>query len=57
VLDVIPAKMEKAKTFGKHIKAMHPADVKDQVFDVVVEAAGVKASIEQAFQLRNQAAL
>jgi L-iditol 2-dehydrogenase len=30
---------------------MHPADVKDQVFDVVVEAAGVKASVEQAFQL------
>jgi L-iditol 2-dehydrogenase len=51
VLDVVPAKMEKAKSFGKHIKALHPADVKDQVFDVVVEAAGVKASIEQAFQL------
>jgi L-iditol 2-dehydrogenase len=30
---------------------MHPGDVKDQVFDVVVEAAGVKASVEQAFQL------
>lgn len=30
---------------------MHPADVKDQVYDVVVEAAGVKASVEQAFQL------
>ena len=30
---------------------MYPADVKDQVYDVVVEAAGVKASIEQAFQL------
>jgi L-iditol 2-dehydrogenase len=51
VLDVIPPKMEKAKSFGKHIKALHPADTKDQVFDVVVEAAGVKASVEQAFQL------
>jgi len=51
VLDVIPAKMEKAKEFGKQIKAVRPADVKDQVFDVVVEAAGVKASVEQAFQL------
>ena len=51
VLDIISAKMEKAKSFGKNIKAMHPADVKDQVFDVVVEAAGVKASVEQAFQL------
>jgi L-iditol 2-dehydrogenase len=51
VLDVNPVKMEKAKSFNKYIKAMHPADAKDQVFDVVVEAAGVKASIEQAFQL------
>jgi L-iditol 2-dehydrogenase len=51
VLDVIPAKMEKAKEFGKQIKAVRPADVKDQVFDVVVEAAGVKASVEQSFQL------
>jgi L-iditol 2-dehydrogenase len=51
VLDVVPLKMEKAKSFGKHIKALHPAEVKDQVFDVVVEAAGAKGSIEQAFQL------
>ncbi|MCX5821753.1 MAG: alcohol dehydrogenase catalytic domain-containing protein [Deltaproteobacteria bacterium] len=51
VLDVNPIKTEKAKSFNKNIKAMHPADVKDQVYDVVVEAAGVKASIEQAFQL------
>ena len=50
VLDVIPTKMEKAKGFGRHIKAVHPADVRDQMFDVVVEAAGVKASVEQAFQ-------
>ena len=51
VLDIIPLKMEKAKSFGNNIRALHPTDVKDQVFDVVVEAAGVKASIEQAFQL------
>jgi L-iditol 2-dehydrogenase len=51
VLDVVPLKMEKAKSFNKNIKALHPADVKDHVFDVVVEAAGVKASVEQAFQL------
>ena len=43
--------MERAKSFGKNIKTIPPADVKDQVFDVVVEAAGVKASVEQAFQL------
>ena len=51
VLDVVPLKMEKAKSFSSNIKAIHPADARDQVFDVVVEAAGVKASIEQAFQL------
>jgi L-iditol 2-dehydrogenase len=51
VLDIVQAKMERAKDFGKHVEALHPADVKDRVFDVVVEAAGVKASIEQAFQL------
>lgn len=51
VLDIISDKMERAKSFSKNIKTIHPADVKDQVFDVVVEAAGVKASVEQAFQL------
>jgi L-iditol 2-dehydrogenase len=51
VLDVNPIKMEKAKSFNPNIKAMHPFDVKDQVYDIVVEAAGVKASVEQAFQL------
>jgi len=51
VMDVIPAKMEKAKSFNKNIKTISSADVKDQMYDVVVEAAGVKASVEQAFQL------
>jgi L-iditol 2-dehydrogenase len=51
VLDINPLKTEKARSFNENIKAMHPAAVKDQVYDVVVEAAGVKASIEQAFQL------
>lgn len=51
VLDVNPVKMEKARSFNENIKALHPALVKDQVYDVVVEAAGVKASVEQAFQL------
>ncbi len=51
VLDVVPAKMEKAKSFNKNIRAVHPADAEGQVFDVVVEAAGVKGSVEQAFQL------
>jgi len=51
VLDINPLKMEKARSLNKSIKALHPSDVRGQVYDVVVEAAGVKASIEQAFQL------
>ena len=51
VLDINQAKMEKAKEFNKTIKALHPGDVKNEVFDVVIEAAGAKAAIEQAFLL------
>lgn len=51
VLDINPIKMDKAKSFNQNIKTMAPADVTDQVYDVVIEAAGVKASLEQAFQL------
>ncbi len=51
VLDINPLKMEKARSFNKGIKPLLPAEAKDQQFDVVIEAAGVKASVEQAFQL------
>ncbi|MCE5282014.1 MAG: alcohol dehydrogenase catalytic domain-containing protein [Deltaproteobacteria bacterium] len=51
VLDINPTKMEKARSFNKGIKPLLPSEAKDQLFDVVIEAAGVKASVEQAFQL------
>ncbi len=51
VLDINPVKMEKARSFNPDIRTLSPSKVRDQMFDVVVEAAGVKASIEQAFQL------
>jgi L-iditol 2-dehydrogenase len=51
VLDINPGKMEKARSFNKTIKRLHPEEVRGEVFDVVVEAAGVKAAIEQAFLL------
>jgi L-iditol 2-dehydrogenase len=51
VLDIKPVKMEKARDFNKNIKILYPEEVRDQVFDVVVEAAGTKAAIEQAFLL------
>jgi L-iditol 2-dehydrogenase len=51
VLDIVPAKMEKAKAFGGRIKSLSPADVTDQLFDVVVEAAGSKGAIEMSMQI------
>ncbi len=51
VLDINPLKMEKARSFNRGIKPLLPAEAKEQLFDVVIEAAGVKASVEQAFQL------
>ncbi len=51
VLDINPAKMTKAQTFNDTIKVLPPDQVQGQVFDVVIEAAGVKAAIELAFQL------
>jgi L-iditol 2-dehydrogenase len=51
VLDINPIKMEKARSFNKAIKAVPIADVKDEQYDVVIEAAGVKASFDLAFQL------
>jgi L-iditol 2-dehydrogenase len=51
VLDINSDKMEKARDFNKAIKVLHPEKVKDQLFDVVIEAAGAKAAVEQAFML------
>jgi L-iditol 2-dehydrogenase len=50
VIDVNPAKLELAKKLGP-VTVFTPQEVKDQVFDVVLEAAGVKSSIEQAMQI------
>ncbi|MCX8117053.1 MAG: alcohol dehydrogenase catalytic domain-containing protein [Desulfobacterota bacterium] len=50
-MDIVPEKMERAKGFGERIQTLHPERVKDEMFDLVVEAAGVKASIEQAFEI------
>jgi L-iditol 2-dehydrogenase len=51
VLDINPAKMEKAKSAYTTIKTLLPEEVTDQLFEVVIEAAGVKEAIEQAFTL------
>jgi len=51
VLDLNKTKLEMAQCFNKNIKVMHPADITDETFDIVVEAAGVKASFEQAMNI------
>jgi L-iditol 2-dehydrogenase len=50
VIDVNPVKLELAKKFGP-VSVFTPQEIKDQVFDVVLEAAGVKSSVEQAMQI------
>ena len=51
VIDVNPMKLDIAKRLGKNVQILHPKDVRDQLFDVVVEAAGVSASIEQSMEI------
>jgi L-iditol 2-dehydrogenase len=51
VIDINPDKMERAKSAYTTIKKLHPSEVNEQQFEVVIEAAGVKESIEQAFTL------
>lgn len=50
VLDIKPEKLALAAEIAP-VRGMHPAEAKDEEFDVVVEAAGVKQSVEQAMQM------
>jgi L-iditol 2-dehydrogenase len=49
-IDINPAKHELVRKLGE-VTTAHPQDIKDETFDVVIEAAGAKASVEQAVQL------
>jgi L-iditol 2-dehydrogenase len=49
-IDINPTKLELVRTLGDLITA-HPNEIKDETFDVVIEAAGVKSSVEQGVQL------
>lgn len=51
VLDINLEKAERARSFNKDIQILHPDEIENQSFDIVIEAAGVKAAIEQGFQL------
>ncbi|GAA3321505.1 hypothetical protein GCM10020331_037630 [Ectobacillus funiculus] len=49
-IDISQTKLDKASSFGV-ARTAHPQDIKDETFDVVIEAAGVKQSVEQAVQI------
>ncbi|WP_027414675.1 zinc-dependent alcohol dehydrogenase [Aneurinibacillus terranovensis] len=49
-IDINPVKLERVRSLGD-IKAVHPEEITDEAFDVVIEAAGVKSAVEQAVQL------
>lgn len=49
-VDINPAKLEIAKRLGD-IRTLHPEAFAGETFDVVIEAAGVRAAIEQSLQL------
>lgn len=50
VIDVNSSKFALARQLG-NVRALRPDEVQDELFDIVVEAAGVKSSIEQAMQI------
>lgn len=49
-IDINQLKLDKVSSFGV-ARIAHPQDIKDETFDVVIEAAGVKSSVEQAIQI------
>lgn len=49
-IDVNPRKFAVARELGE-VRTLHPDDVGDELFDVVVEAAGVRSSIEQSMRI------
>ncbi|MEH7238152.1 zinc-dependent alcohol dehydrogenase [Bacillus sp. JJ1562] len=50
-IDINPKKLEMVKNIGD-IRTLFPQEITDnEKFDIVIEAAGVKASVEHAFQI------
>lgn len=53
VIDINPKKRELVKKIGQDITFLYPKDVTNEKFDIVIECAGVKSSVEQAINLIN----
>lgn len=51
VIDINPTKLAIAERLGTNVQTIDPKDAGDQLFDIVIEAAGVPASIEQAMKI------
>lgn len=51
-IDINPAKLTLIKEIGK-IRTLEQQDIQNETFDIVIEAAGTKQSVEQAIQLVN----
>ncbi|WP_134699193.1 zinc-binding dehydrogenase [Ammoniphilus sp. YIM 78166] len=50
-IDINPNKLELVRSLGGDIRAVYPQEVEGESFEVVIEAAGTKQSVEQAFHL------
>jgi L-iditol 2-dehydrogenase len=50
-IDIKPLKLDKVRSLGSNIRAVSPNEIEGETFDVVIEAAGTKQSIEQGIQL------
>lgn len=50
-IDINPKKLDLVKKLGREIKAVLPQDLRQETFDVVIEAGGTKSSVEQGIQL------
>ncbi|MDR7314714.1 alcohol dehydrogenase catalytic domain-containing protein [Brevibacillus nitrificans] len=50
-IDIHPLKLEQVKKLGPNIRVVAPGDIAGETFDVVIEAAGTKSSIEDGMRI------
>lgn len=50
-VDINPAKLEVVRQMGHKVRTVLPEELQGETFDVVIEAAGTKSSIESGIQL------
>lgn len=50
-IDINPLKLDRVKEMVPHVRTLQPNEIGGETFDVVIEAAGTKASIETGIKL------